>query len=172
MCSRNSYIKSRNHSRKTAVSLNVLKPSALGLKVEGYEHVAFDSVIDADGKRIRVHVFANDAISSCAAVFCMHKAEEVESGQLAKDVDSIGNHLNCILAVAIPTPLMDLTYKIANLVSGTYPVDVMTTAWVHNVSSNFELPPSPITGISCGPKENQSRVCETFSAAETGAYIA
>ena len=122
-------------NRKEGMSLNSIKLAVnLELKLEGLTYICFDSVVDANGTKVPVNVFAEDELSMCVPMWCVTEASEMRQDRLAIAFDLIGRRLSedCAIAVAIPLSLIG---KVDGLTGFTYRIYIMDDAgkvWVHD----------------------------------------
>ena len=120
---------------RTAVSLMTLKLAvALQLKQEGYVEVVFDKPVESYGKRVRVHVFAEDELGARVVVWCITKAFQIKYDYLAEIFDIIKNELGseCMIAIAMPISLMGYVDGLIGLTYRIYMLDLTGKIWVHD----------------------------------------
>jgi hypothetical protein len=129
-------------SDKRRITLETLKLAvALELCLDGYDNVTFNKVIECGSGRVCVHVFAEDAIGSKVAVYCVGRIEEAMGDNLANVVytitESIGD--DCQVAIAIPIDLMNIVDKIADVIYRIYLIDSAGRVWIHDPSRHFSI---------------------------------
>ena len=124
-------------SKKMKISMAALKLAvALQLKQEGYVEVVFDKPVEACGKRVKMHVFAEDEIGTCAVVWCITKPSQIRYDRLAEifDIVEAGLGLDCKVAVAIPISLIGYVDRLIGLTYRVYMLDMEGKVWVHDAA--------------------------------------
>ena len=122
-------------SKKMTVSMAALKLTvALQLKQEGYVEVVFDKPVESYGRRVRVHVFAEDELGARVVVWCITKASQIKYDYLAEIFDIIKNELGseCIIAIAMPISLIGYVDGLIGLTYRVYILDMTGKIWVHD----------------------------------------
>jgi len=123
------------NAQNPAVSLITLKLAvALQLKQEGYVEIVFDKPVEAYGKQVRVHVFAEDELGARVVVWCITKAFQIRHDHLAEIFDIIKTELglDCRIAIAIPISLMGYVDGLIGLTYRIYMLDMTGKIWVHD----------------------------------------
>jgi len=123
------------NAQNPAVSLITLKLAvALQLKQEGYVEIVFDKPVEAYGKKVKVHVFAEDEIGARVVVWCITKASQIKYDYLAEIFDIIKNELGseCIIAIAMPISLIGYVDGLIGLTYRIYMLDLTGKIWVHD----------------------------------------
>ncbi|MCX8153614.1 MAG: hypothetical protein N3E52_04180 [Candidatus Bathyarchaeota archaeon] len=106
---------------------------AMELRSEGYSKVFFDKVIEAFGRKARVHVLAEDELGCSLAVICMNKPGELDLGGLSDAVEVVQRSLgeDGEVAIAIPVGLLGKARKIFGITRKVFLVDEELRVWTH-----------------------------------------
>lgn len=107
---------------------------ALQLKLEGYETVAFNRVVEGERGRFIVDVFAEDCFGNQVAVFCVLTANEANEGRLndlaITVVDALGD--DCFIAIAFHLRLINFVKNAIGIANWIYLVDHHGRVWRHD----------------------------------------
>jgi len=132
----NSFVKKRVASEgKKRIGIKALKLAvALSLKLDGYDIVEFDKLIEFGGQKIRIGIFAEDFIGCRIAVWCISRASDLKSNRMALALDLMGKALgeDCTVAVAIPISLINYVDELIGLTYRIYRVDETGKVWLHD----------------------------------------
>ncbi len=114
---------------------------ALDLCLEGYDEVTFNKRFSGGDVDVCVHVFAEDAVGSKVAVYCVGGAELSKRDKLADVVYQIADCVGeeCQIAIAIPLRLLNLVDEVKDVVYRIYMVDEGGRLWVHDPSKHFSI---------------------------------
>ncbi|MEM3627589.1 MAG: hypothetical protein QXZ25_06140 [Candidatus Bathyarchaeia archaeon] len=118
----------------SSLNMNQLKLSiALELRSEGFNKVFLDKVFEAFGRKVRVHVFAEDELGECLAVICVNKVGGLDPVGLSDAVEAVQRALgeDGDVAIAIPISLLDKAGGIFGITRRMFLVDGELRVWTH-----------------------------------------
>jgi hypothetical protein len=130
-----SVLEKREKNRTPTIPLSELKLSvALELKLEGYDHITFDKVIDINSTKAWVHVLAEDELGLSLAVICINRPGNLDPNALLDLVSAVQRKLgeDCEVAVAIPLTLLNKAADIYGLTPRIFLVDDKLRVWIHS----------------------------------------
>jgi len=105
---------------------------AMELKSEGFSTVVFDKLIDAHGWKVKVHVYCEDELGLCVAIYCVNSPRQVKPKEISGIVELIRQNVEgCEVALAFPMALLPKAKVLIGLTSRVYMLDEDGRVWVH-----------------------------------------
>ncbi|MGB9959694.1 MAG: hypothetical protein ACPLKQ_04140 [Candidatus Bathyarchaeales archaeon] len=124
----------REYNADFSITMNQLKLCiALELKSEGFDKVFFDRGVEALGRKVRVHVLAEDELGECLAVICVNRVGGLDPLGLSDAVEVVQRALgeNGDVAIAIPVSLLNKAKEIFGIARKMFLVDRELRVWTH-----------------------------------------
>lgn len=124
--------------RNTTSSLCAMKLTvALELHFEGYTQILFDRTFAYAGRKVHVHVLAEDALGFKVAALCFNGVRKIVPNEVMEVVDLVERALgeDCEVVIAIPLGLLAKAKDIVGLTNRIFAVDTHGRVWIHNVGS-------------------------------------
>jgi hypothetical protein len=139
------------------LTINQLKLSiAMELKCEGYSTVIFDKLIEACGRKIRVHVYCEDELGLRMAVYCINKSSQIKPHEIFDIVELVRNGVeDCDVALAFPLALLPKAQVLIGLTTRVYTLDDYGRVWIHYPSNNIHRKTSWIDQDLTNPEADE-----------------
>ncbi|MEM3588169.1 MAG: hypothetical protein QXO71_12725 [Candidatus Jordarchaeaceae archaeon] len=133
MCGSRNQIRITSKNSGSTLTLNQLKLAvALELRSEGYENIVFDKVIECFGRKIRIHIFAEDELGSRIAVHCVNRTADMNPRAIFDLIHSIRSNVeDCEVTLVFPLSLLSRASAIIGMTSRIFAVDHEGRVWVH-----------------------------------------
>lgn len=117
-----------------SLTMNQLKLSiALELRSEGFNKVFFDREVEAFGRKVKVHVLAEDELGGCLAVICVNRVGGLDPVSLSDAVEVVQRALgeDADVAIAMPINLLNKAKEIFGITRKMFLVDGELRVWTH-----------------------------------------